>query len=137
MRRPTRDRLEYLLYATIMTSTTIALGLGVIFATDEHGNRRKPIMNQPLEESLREARMEFSHYQMYKQRQVEGWMIDHGYEDWYRKLCHAFRWESKPMVGSKSTTPPQQQQPPQQPSFLEADPDQGGGGNHSGGTNHR
>ena len=83
MRRPTRDRLEYILYATIMTSASVALGLGVIFSTDEQGNRRKPIMNQPLDESFREARIELREYRAWKGKQVESWMVDHGYEKSY------------------------------------------------------
>lgn len=86
MRRPTRDRLEYILYASVMTSASVALGLGVIFSMDEHGNRRKPIMNQPLDESFREARIELREYRAWKGRQVESWMVDHGYEKSYNAL---------------------------------------------------
>jgi len=69
-----------------MTSTTLALGLGVIFAKDEHGNRRKPVMDQPLDESLREAQRELADYKRFKQVQLERWCVRHGYHDYYQKL---------------------------------------------------
>lgn len=86
MRNPRRDRLEYMLYATVMTGTTVALGLVLIFGFDEHGKRRTPVMDQPFEESLREANMEMKEYVSNKYKQGEKWADDRGYGDLYRKM---------------------------------------------------
>ncbi|CAB9530247.1 expressed unknown protein [Seminavis robusta] len=86
MRSFRRDRLEYMLYATVMTSTTVALGLILAFGFDEHGQKRKPVANQPLEESMREANLEAKEYAARKYHEGLEFADRRGYGDLYRKL---------------------------------------------------
>lgn len=83
MKNPRRDRLEYLLYATVMTSCTVALGLGIVFGFDEQGNRRKPVMDQPFAESWREAQLELYNYRIKKETQLERWAKEKGFGNWF------------------------------------------------------
>ena len=110
MRRPSRDRLEYLAYNTIMTSTTVVLGLGIIFATDDQGKARKVVLDQPLDESIREAKIEWRNYCAWKERQVELWMVKHGYE----KSYYSFWGQWQRLFGSSSITSGAQKQQEEQ-----------------------
>jgi hypothetical protein len=86
MRNPRRDRLEYLLYATVMTGTTVALGLIIVFGKDDHGQKRAPVLNQPLDESLREANLEIKAWKNRKYAEGQEWANARGYGDLYRKV---------------------------------------------------
>ena len=108
MRNPSRTRLEYIIYGSGMTTSTVCMGLACIFGFDEEGKRRKLVMDQPFDESLREARLELKEYQDKKAMQFENWMYRKGYGDFWKK------WFGKKQIGNQPQ--PQQQQPT---SYLE------------------
>ena len=106
MKNPRRDRIEYMLYATIMTSCTVALGLGTIFGFDEQGNRRKPVMDQPLEESWREAKLELYEYRIKKEMQMEHWMVQRGYGETWNKIASFWKRRNSNSNSNSSRQPP-------------------------------
>ena len=118
MRNPRRDKLEYLLYATVMTGTTVALGLLIIFGQDENGQRRKPVMDQPFTESLREANLELNEMGRRKYDEGERWADSKGYGDLYRSILGGGS-KSSATKSTSTASQPQQQAPP--PSFLDTD----------------
>jgi hypothetical protein len=113
MRHPRRDQLEYMLYATVMTGTTVALGLIITFGKDEHGQKRIPVMNQPLDESLREANLEIKAWKSRKYAQGQEWANVRGYGDLYRKVFGD---------GEKSNQNPKWQHQMQSPRDIQTPP---------------
>jgi len=119
MRRPGRDRLEYFLYGTIMTSTAIALGLGIIFGFDEQGKRRTPVMDQPIDESWREAKMELTEFRWKQQNKTEKWAVQRGYQESYKKLLQTLGIQQE-QPRQKGEEAPARTAPLRPPSYLES-----------------
>ena len=78
--------MEYVLYCSVMTTGSIVLGLANILGFDEEGKRRTPVMDQPISESLREARLELKEYQDRKALQWKTWFYQKGYGSWWSSV---------------------------------------------------
>ena len=86
MRNAGRSKVEYIVYCAAMTTGSIVLGLANTMGKDEEGKRRTPVLDQPLSESLREARIELKEYQDRKAMQCKTWMHKKGYGDWWNSV---------------------------------------------------